>query len=541
MGTLDGREAVIVPTVALLGNSVIRPMGSTGPEFVPSDVLAMAPSGWNGRPVLPIHPWEGRASANDPLTQDKYKFGQLFNTRFEDGKLKTDAWLDPVRAEKVGEDAVSVISNCQSGKMVEVSIGALVVVEELSGESPSGEDYEFIWRGILSTDHLAMGLAGGEGACNLEMGCGAPRNAINTEAKDMKSDKSGKKAANPLARLLQSVMSAIRSGQGNTEGVSDSELRNKLSEALQATEPAFINDYYYGGGIIDVWQDSSTVVYYTNPGDEWILWQQTYTLAADGTVTLNGDRQQVEYRPVPVSDTETTDSEVVIVTASECGCGKTAGQTALKETKMDKANMKDLLGRLTSGSATDEDRKALKDEYGFEAPVKVEVKAEVADAAKPEAAVKAEPIAAAAAVTTPLIAATAGGSGADPKPKTEEEWLADPSTPESLRNLVRAAKAEDTAKRAYMITALGKAQTVFNEAQLKAKSTEDLVAFFKLCKIGEGDGRSSTIVRDYSGIGFPGASDEPERKAPPKPYDDALKAMGKKPVHADNPSELRPN
>jgi hypothetical protein len=164
---------MVVPVIALVGDTVVKPMNSEGPEFVPAQELAQAPKGWDGRPVLPDHPNNGRSSANEPHTLESYSFGRLFNTRFEDNKLKTEAWLDPEKAQRVGEKATDVIETLRAGDMVEVSVGAWVSTEKRSGVH-NGRRYEYVWRGVVG-DHLAMGLGGAEGACSIEDGCGAPR------------------------------------------------------------------------------------------------------------------------------------------------------------------------------------------------------------------------------------------------------------------------------------------------------------------------------------------------------------------------------
>jgi len=167
----NGKQNLVVPVVALLGNAVVRPMNSRGAEFVPEKELASSPAGWNGRPIVPDHPDGGRASANSPTVLESQSFGHVFGARYEDGRLKMEAWLDPERAEKVGPLAQEVIRRCREGKMVEVSVGVWVTALQKKG-SHNGAEYEYEWAQIVP-DHLAMLPEGVPGACSVKMGCGA--------------------------------------------------------------------------------------------------------------------------------------------------------------------------------------------------------------------------------------------------------------------------------------------------------------------------------------------------------------------------------
>ena len=178
--TFEGNDHIVVPVVALVGDVVVTPFNSTSPELIPASELANTPGGWDNRPVLADHPKDDEqtpVSANDPTLLEALSFGRLFHTKFEGNKLKTEAWLDPTKAEQVGDDAVGVIKRCEAGEMVEVSVGAWMTAEQSPG-TIDGNDYDSVWRDIVP-DHLAMGLSGLKGACSVEMGCGAPR--VNSE------------------------------------------------------------------------------------------------------------------------------------------------------------------------------------------------------------------------------------------------------------------------------------------------------------------------------------------------------------------------
>lgn len=174
--TYAGRQHIVVPVVALV-EGVVKPMGADVAEYVPADVLATAPAGWDGRPVVMDHPTrDGVAiSANSPEIKEQYEIGTIFNAHLDGDRLKLEAWIDPKRTLRV-DGAHDLVERLQSGDMVEVSVGAFVVADTRDGVA-GGEKYGSVWREVIP-DHLAMLPEGMEGACSVEMGCGAPRAAM---------------------------------------------------------------------------------------------------------------------------------------------------------------------------------------------------------------------------------------------------------------------------------------------------------------------------------------------------------------------------
>lgn len=174
-GTLLGVEHVIAPIVMLVGDSIIFPINAEHPEFVPADVLGVAPAGWNGRPLMSgDHPSDGvtMLSANIPVVLEGQQFGSLFNARFENNRLQGEVWIDPARAAVV-PDGLEILQRIKDGKPVEISVGAFVVIERTAGQH-NGQDYGSIWREVVP-DHIALLREGLIGACSIEMGCGTPR------------------------------------------------------------------------------------------------------------------------------------------------------------------------------------------------------------------------------------------------------------------------------------------------------------------------------------------------------------------------------
>lgn len=174
--SFNEKEHLVVPVVALV-EGVVWAVNSPTPELVLAEEFSHAFPGWNGRPVVGDHPDIGgqKVSANDPHILESNSFGIIFNTEVKDNKLTMEAWLDPSKAEKVGEDAVRVCERAKNGEPIEVSVGVYMHLENSSGIK-DGKRYEGVWRDIVP-DHLAMLPEGVQGACSNEMGCGAPRAA----------------------------------------------------------------------------------------------------------------------------------------------------------------------------------------------------------------------------------------------------------------------------------------------------------------------------------------------------------------------------
>lgn len=175
--TFNGVEHIVVPIVTAVGDNVWWPANAPTPEFVPASVLASHAFSRNNRPVVMGHPKTGGdyTTANDPKILEEYGFGQMFASSYESGRIVVEAWLDPVKAELVGPDAVSVCERLKAGKKVEVSEGDYVVTVTEQGEY-GGKKYGARWVSAVN-DHLAMLPEGDIGACSNEMGCG-PRVAV---------------------------------------------------------------------------------------------------------------------------------------------------------------------------------------------------------------------------------------------------------------------------------------------------------------------------------------------------------------------------
>lgn len=172
-GDMEGRQHMIIPCVMLVEGVHD---GSQGGLLYTPEELAKTPVVWNGRPVVVQHPTKNGVpiSAGNPETFTEQKVGQLFNTRWEDGKLKSDVWLDEDKANEVDE---RILTALQDGIVMEVSTGLFTDNEPTSGVY-NGKSYVAIARNFRP-DHLAL-LPDKIGACSVDDGAGLLRNQLET-------------------------------------------------------------------------------------------------------------------------------------------------------------------------------------------------------------------------------------------------------------------------------------------------------------------------------------------------------------------------
>lgn len=191
--TLHNKEYVVVPIISAVGDQVWWPANSKTPELVPAAVLESAYWSRNNRPIVMGHPKVNGeyVSANSPDILEKYSFGFTCKAAYEDKRIKEEAWFDPERADQVGPAAVETIDKLRLGEKIEVSEGNMVISSPEEGEV-EGKKYYSKWLSAIN-DHLAVV---GEGACNLEMGCGGPR--VN-EASTMNNNNNNNNG-NPVLR-----------------------------------------------------------------------------------------------------------------------------------------------------------------------------------------------------------------------------------------------------------------------------------------------------------------------------------------------------
>lgn len=165
----QGRDYIVVPTV-ILTEGVHS--GSNGPLFYPGDELQRNVSAWDDKPLLVYHAMNLNGeycSAGDDGVADRQAVGFLKNTRYKNGKLLSNAWIDIAKANKIDSRILATINN---SVMMEVSTGLFTENEEKPGDF-RGTAYNAIARNY-QPDHLAL-LPDQRGACSIEAGCGLLR------------------------------------------------------------------------------------------------------------------------------------------------------------------------------------------------------------------------------------------------------------------------------------------------------------------------------------------------------------------------------
>lgn len=167
MASLDGREHLVVPVVALVAGVV------NGYLVTPAELRKFADA-WNGRPLPVRHPQDGAeyVSANTPGTIEGQVVGQFFNARITSDKLVGELWIDIDKCKRMGGDYLAVLERLQGGNGIEVSTAYFCDVEQATG-THNGKAYTAVQRN-LRPDHIAL-LPDEEGACSWKDGCGAPR------------------------------------------------------------------------------------------------------------------------------------------------------------------------------------------------------------------------------------------------------------------------------------------------------------------------------------------------------------------------------
>lgn len=533
------REHLVVPVIALV-EGVIFPFNAETPEFVSAEVLAKAPDGWNGRPVVGNHPMSGNeaVSANDPRVLEDQSFGILFGTTGADGKLQTEAWLDPAKAPRVGDDAVRVLARARGeateASPIEVSVGAFIVLEKSEGEF-KGQKYGAIWREIVP-DHLAMLPEGVPGACSPEMGCGAPRSArlhvltvdgIRIEEAEMnKCARCGKDvqagaacpcpvtaAQEPVAVVVAEAVTppsadaspvqepkrswrdrlrslfAVRTAAAEiTAGTTDVELRDAIDRALRAIEPG-----YMWTDAVD--PDESSVVYAVAPEDMLVLFRRSFTVGGDGSVTLGDDREEVHavtrFEPVAAAasgEAPAQTTQPVAVATASCGCGHPAAATAdgIGDNAMKTKKERALALIADARTAYNADDSAYLEGLSEERLSTIE-------AFVSTQAIQAAPVA--DAVVAPVVAPVAQPQ-AEPvaaKAQTEEEYLA--AAPQSIRDLVARQKAQEVARRTALVASLkGATSGAYTEVELQALPLDTLERLATLAKVAAPDPASIDYI-----------------------------------------------
>jgi len=240
----EGRAHLVGPAV-ILNEGVHN--GSIGPLFYPAANIDKSTEAWNHKPVFVEHPEIGGSPASSCNTDvlENQKVGFLLNSQSQAGKLKTEIWVD---VEKCNEVNATVLTNIQSGAVLEVSTGLFMDDTPVeNGEAEwNGETYQSSVSNIRP-DHLAI-LLSGPGACGVKDGAGFPR--LNKEAKNE---------------------------------LSSYDLRSRLRDLVRASLPDTDTVYYYCY-VEDVYPESKTFIYQQESGGNSTLHRRSYTVTDDKVV-----------------------------------------------------------------------------------------------------------------------------------------------------------------------------------------------------------------------------------------------------------------
>lgn len=574
--TYDKRNYMVVPVVALM-EGVIHAINAATPEFVPLSSLSVAPQGWNGRPVVVRHPARNgrQVSANDPTVLEAQGVGSVFNARVEDTKLLCEAWIDPVKAELIGQG--KMLDRLRAGEMIEVSVGAFVVTKNETGEH-NGKPYKAVWAQV-APDHLAM-LPDGIGACSIAMGCGtraATAHLVTAEGFEVVELEEKDEQPSILDRINTLTQSIIGKTTDDEEVKAAIGARNNKSDAsmIQTMHDHAVS---LGAECKEVKAAEATLEtldkdalghgsypHHEGPGGHFSVEPKTggkFVVTHDGKPIHKGKLSQAQ-------------ADALAKVSSERGLppGGKYGETkkewkAKQPGQMTKEQMQANYEKMHGRHAEDADvEDELLDEIEIIDVVSPEVKAacscqekkegqmtkeqkaeliktlvehkhsgftpgdEAILEAAPEdrlnafhvAAVAREKEVTAAAEKTVVVEVKAAEEA---KPLNEEDFMR--LAPPALKALIDRTLAADTAKKADLVAALKTAQSEWTESELAAMSLDGLERFARALKVHD-----EAEKPDFSGRGIPRAAAKSENDTflnPPDPYAAPLEAMRKNTV-----------
>ena len=135
----EGRPHLVVPMV-MINEGVLNGM------LYPAEELSKFVEAWNGRPIPIRHPEDCGTpiSANSPEVIEKNSVGYLFNTKFEDNKLKAEAWFDEAKLSSV-PGGTELRRRIETNQPTEISTGLFLERDPVEGTF-KGKRYSAIAR-----------------------------------------------------------------------------------------------------------------------------------------------------------------------------------------------------------------------------------------------------------------------------------------------------------------------------------------------------------------------------------------------------------
>ena len=439
---MEGRDFIVAPMVMIV-EGVLN--GSGGPLLYPKEELEKTPAIWNMKPVVVYHPSHNGqpVSACDPDILSNRKVGVIMNTRFEDGKLKAEAWLEASRMDAVDERISQAIENKET---MELSTGLYSDNESMQGEW-EGTHYDAIARNYRP-DHLAL-LPDLTGACSIEDGAGFIRNVLIAN-----SDK---------IKMIGNELS-----HGN--------IRSLLNSWLQEKEGP--NDAFWVEEVFD-----SFFIYI----DDGKFFKQDYSVE-DNKLTVEGDRVEV----VRITEFRTLDGTFV-------GNKKDSDRKDLEMKKKEKI-VKELIDN-ESTSWTKDNKETLmgleEDVLSNMFPIVDEDVIKANEKKVTEAAIKGYKE---SLETNEDNDEKKKKPTVNQKPITEDEYIA--NAPESMRGMLKNhKKTYDTQKAKLVEFITANDQNIFTPECLEKKDIEELTAIAKLSANKEEEIPGSEPVANYIGQG----------------------------------------
>jgi len=579
--TYESREHMVVPVVALM-EGVIHAINADTPEYVPLTCLAVAPQGWNGRPVVLGHPVKNghQISANSPEVLEAQGFGRIFNARLEGKKLMLEAWIDPTKAEAVG--AGEMLNKLRAQRMCEVSVGAFVVTDSTPGMF-GDKSYKAVWRDVVP-DHLAF-LPKGLGACSNEMGCGAPRAAAahlvtadglelvtpaaaaqtgpgtvpampgrtarprtaqpgDTPSQAASEEKAELIAYQTLRTLLDQLSESWDASseivddlisdetENPTQTVSDEEAETEVERArVESLQVLCMSMYSTLNAFMNLttdllrpepMQDVASAPRYMQGARHSASDRQIIQRVHDHAVSLGAECSGMKAAEAP-RDHQPTEQPVTApaeATPMACSCGG-SGKPATSG------------GKMTPEKRTETIKTLIEDKHsGFVAADEKMLTAasderleafRVAAQARAKEVEEKTPVKETPAAETPAVTAL------ETKPMSEADFMK--AAPESLRALISRAQAQETARKTQLVTTLKTAQAEYSESELAAMSLDALERFGRAVGVKAAEVETTS----YAGRALPRAAAAAEKDVftnPPDPYADGLKALRAKDGYA---------
>lgn len=452
--TMEGKEYTVVPMV-ILTEGVHA--GSEGAMYYPPDELSKTPAVWNHKPVVVYHPEiNGQGvSACDPQILTNRKVGLMMNTVWDPKakRLKSEAWIEKDRANKVDERIMAAVEN---NEMMEVSTGVFVDAELAEGEW-NGEEYKAVARNYRP-DHLAL-LPDKVGACSIKDGAGFLRNEA----------RKGSPVANAFKRLL--VQMGITDNEMSFNNIA-STLSGMLRKQLGMDKAGYDGPYCW---VCDVYSD----FFVYEVGGK--LYRLSYS-ASDTGITL-GDEKPVEVQRV--TEYRTVDG------------GKYVGnkQTKTEDSKppMNKKQTVDailLAAAALAGSWTEADRETLMAMNEDQLTLISNKVGKVQAPAAPKVEPKAEPAPATNAQGGP------GAAPASAKVITVQDYIA-AAPPEVQQVLNHSVSVYNEEKQKLVDSILAVKNCAFTKDDLSQRPLGELRAMAALAGVGT---KPAQAAPNYAGM-----------------------------------------